>query len=336
MKRNETHTLICDYLDALGVPHTEDYTNTQFAAMPFHTMFGLLKLLETYGIKSEGYYLEDKNEIIKISSPFIARTPKGMVIVTKVLPDKIEYLTQGVPETVTFDEFLRGWSGYVFLSYPADDAKEPDYALHARIEFFMKAKRWVLLACAVFLFLYLFVANGLYRHVSAYFISAIDLAGLYFTYLLVQKSLHFHNDAADRVCGVLQAGGCDDILDMKASKFFGLFGWSEVGFSYFSVSLITLLLLPQMLPWLALCNVCCLPFTFWSIWYQRFRAHKWCTLCVSVQGSLWLLFFSYLFGGWLKEAWPLSWNFVALGVAYLGVMLAINALMPLIENDKDK
>lgn len=336
MNRNETHTLICDYLDAMGIPHTDGYTNTQFEAMPFQTMFGLLKLLETYGIKSEGYYLEDKNEIIKISSPFIARTPKGMVIVTKVLPDKIEYLTQGVPETVAFDEFLKSWSGYVFLSYPADYAKEPDYALHARIEFFMKAKRWVLLACAVSLFLYLFVVNGLYRYVSAYFISAIDLAGLYLTYLLVQKSLHFHNNAADRVCGVLQAGGCDDILDMKASKFFGLFGWSEVGFSYFSVSLLTLLLLPQMLPWLALCNVCCLPFTFWSIWFQRFRAHKWCTLCVSVQGSLWLLFFSYLFGGWLKEAWPLSWNFVALGVAYLGVMLAINALMPLIENDKVK
>ena len=30
-------------------------------------------------------------------------------------------------------------------------------------------------------------------------------------------------------------------------------------------------------------------------------------------------------------AWPLSWNFVALGVAYLGVMLAINAIMPLLE-----
>ena len=92
-----------------------------------------------------------------------------------------------------------------------------------------------------------------------------------------------------------------------------------------------MLLLPQMLPWLALCNLCCLPFSFWSIWYQRFKAHKWCTLCVSVQASLWLLFFSYLFGGWLKMAWPLSWNFVALGVAYLGVMLAINAIMPLLE-----
>lgn len=331
-KGQETHTLICDYLSALGVPYTEDYANRQFESMPFHTMFGFLKLLESYGIKSEGYNLEDKNEIVKITTPFIARTPAGLVIVTGVTPDSVEYLTQGVPEKVGIDEFLKGWNGNVFLSYPSANAREPEYALHARIEFFMKAKRWVLMACAIFLLLYLFVCNGLYRHVSAYFITAIDLAGLYFTYLLVQKSMHIQNHAADRVCGVLQAGGCDDILDMKASKFFGLFGWSEVGFSYFSVSLMTMLLFPDMLPSLALCNICCLPFTFWSIWYQRFKAHKWCTLCVSVQASLWLLFFSYLFGGWTKQAWPPTWSFVALGVSYIAVMLAINALMPLIEN----
>lgn len=328
-------TLITDYLEALGVPYTEDYSNQQFEAMPFKTLFGFLKLLEKYGIKSEGYHLDDKSEILKIQTPFIATTPKGVVIVTSVKPDSVEYLTQGVAEAATMQEFQEGWSGDVMLSYPTAESKEPDYTKNSRIEFFMKAKRWVLLACTLFLLLYLFIGNGLYHYVSAYFIAAFDLGGIYFTYLLVQKSAHFKNAAADRVCGVLQAGGCDDILDMKASKFFGLFGWSEVGFSYFTVSLMTMLLFPSMLPWLALCNVCCLPFTFWSIWYQRFRAHKWCTLCVSVQASLWLLFFSYLFGGWLKEAWPPSWSFIALGVSYVAVMLGINALMPLIENKKN-
>ncbi|MDE6444626.1 MAG: vitamin K epoxide reductase family protein, partial [Muribaculaceae bacterium] len=171
-----------------------------------------------------------------------------------------------------------------------------------------------------------------YMRGSTVGITVIDMAGLYFTYLLVQKSVKIHNPAADRVCGVLQAGGCDSILKTSASKFFGLFGWSEVGFAYFSVSLLTLLLLPGMLPWLALCNLICLPFTAWSIWYQRFRAHKWCTLCVCVQGSLWLLFFCYCFGGWLGMAWPLSPLVLPLGAAYIAVMLALNAVMPLIEN----
>ncbi|MBD5234186.1 MAG: vitamin K epoxide reductase family protein [Bacteroidales bacterium] len=329
------HSLINDYLHCLGVPHTFDYSEKRVRNIPFKTMFGFSKLLEEYGIESEAYLLEDKTEIQKLTPPFLANTAAGEVIVTEVSPSEISYLTEGVAEKVASERFMEAWDGRVLLSFPSPDACEPDYATHARIEFFMRAKKWVLGFCAVYLFLYLFIKNGIYEHISTTLIAAIDLGGLYFTYLLVQKSVKIHNPAADRVCGVLQAGGCDSILETKASKFFGIFGWSEVGFAYFSVSLAALMLLPQMLPWLALCNLCCLPFTFWSIWYQRFKAHKWCTLCVCVQGSLWLIFFNYLFGGWLKLAWPISANFFALGIAYLGVMLALNAIMPLIEKSSN-
>ena len=153
--------------------------------------------------------------------------------------------------------------------------------------------------------------------------------------MLVQKSVKIKNAAADRVCGVLEAGGCDSVLEMKASKFFGIFGWSEVGFAYFSVSLLTLLMFPEWIKYLAACNVCCLPFTFWSIWYQKFRAKVWCTLCVSVQASLWLLFFCYLGGGWLKDIFPLRIEFFVLGMTYLTVLLGLNRLLPLIDRSED-
>lgn len=330
-KAVSNHTLIGDYLELLGVPHTEKYSAQRFSTMPFPTMFGLMKLLEEYGVSSEGYHLNDKSEIDKIEPPFIAKTAGGYAIVTEVGADNIGYVSQGVSETVPREEFLSAWDGDVLLSFPSPTAAEPDFKLHERLDFFTRAKKWVLAAGLAALFIYAFIVNGLYHHASVILIAAIDLCGLYVTYMLVQKSLKIHNSAADKVCGVLQAGGCDDILATKASKFFGLFGWSEVGFAYFSVSLLTLLLFPTMLPWLALCNVCCLPFTVWSIWYQRFRAHKWCTLCVIVQCSLWLLFFCYSFGGWLSMAWPPAINFVVLGLTYLTVMLAVNAIMPLIE-----
>lgn len=327
------HSLICDYLDALGVPHTDCYSNKQVESMPFKTMFGFTKLLESYGLKSEGYLLEDKTEISKITPPFIARTPKGYVIVTGQDDNSVCYLTEGIPETIPKAEFFNAWDGNVILSYPDEKSCEPEYGLHSRIEFAMKAKKWVLWICTIALFAYFFITRGLYSNISTILIAAIDLAGLYFTYLLVQKSANIHNAAADKVCGVLQEGGCDDILKTSAAKFFGLFGWSEVGFAYFSVSLLSMLFFPSTLPWLALCNLCCLPFTFWSIWYQKFRAHSWCTLCVSVQASLWLLFLCYLFGGWLRQAWPLKLPFFVLGVAYVTVLLGLNAIMPLITKE---
>lgn len=332
--RSPDSSLLSDWLTLLGVGHTHDYTLDKEKSMPFKTWFGLSRALEDYGVESEAFYLAEKNAIKDLTLPFIAHTAGtggGNVIVTSIDGDKVKYISLGQPEQTSLSRFIEAWDGNVFLSRTKEGASEPNLGLHRRLGFFKKSKKWVLLVCMIALFVYAFVANGLYEYVSAYFIMAIDLGGLYVTYLLVQKSLKIHNPKADRFCGVLQAGGCDDVLATSASKFFGLFGWSEVGFAYFSVSLLALLMFPHSLPSLALCNMCCLPFTVWSIWYQRFKAKRWCTLCVTVQCSLWLLFFSYLAGGWVDKSLPINIDFFVLGTAYVGVMLLINSLMPLIE-----
>lgn len=195
---------------------------------------------------------------------------------------------------------------------------------------------WALLAA---IFAYFFVTNGIYRQWSTVALTAFDLLGLWLTAMLMQKTLKIKSKAADHVCGILQAGGCDSILELKASSFFGIFKWSEVGFAYFSVSLAALLAFPGSIGALALCNVCCLPFTAWSIWYQKFRAKAWCTLCVSVQATLWLLFLCYLLGGWLSQALPLRLPTLVLAACYGATLLAINRFdnfkNPNIDNETD-
>lgn len=330
-------TIFSDFLAALGVEKfTPGYSDKRFKDMPFKSLFGLSKLLEEYGIANEALHLDSPDEVTALSVPFIAHTAKGFVIVTALDPaaSTITYLTQGTPETMPLDDFKRAWDGVVLLAYPDEKSIEPDYSAHKRDLFIAGAKKWVLAIGVIALFLYLFISNGLYRSWSTWCIAAVDIFGLWLTYMLVQKSVKIKNVAADRVCGVLQAGGCDSVLEMKASKFFGIFGWSEVGFAYFSVSLLTLLMFPQWISYLALCNACCLPFTFWSIWYQKFRAKVWCTLCVSVQASLWLLFFCYLGGGWFSGIFPLRIEFFVLGVTYLTVLLGLNRLLPLIDKSE--
>ncbi len=251
-------SLLSDWLTLLGVGHTLDYTLEKEKAIPFKTWFGLSRVLEDYGVESQAFYYEDKNAIKNVPVPFIAHTAGaagGYIIVTAIDGDKVEYLSLGQPESTTLQRLIDAWDGNVFLSHPKEGSAEPDLGLHRRLDFFKKSKKWVLLLCVVALLIYAFITNGLYRYISTYFITAIDLGGLYVTYLLVQKSLKIHNPKADRFCGVLQAGGCDDILATSASKFFGLFGWSEVGFAYFSVSLLALLMFPGSLPSLALCNI---------------------------------------------------------------------------------
>ena len=55
-----------------------------------------------------------------------------------------------------------------------------------------------------------------------------------------------------------QPKGCGRVLDDASSKLFGLYPWCEIGLTYFSVSLVTLLVAPEYTRWLAAFAVCCL------------------------------------------------------------------------------
>lgn len=330
----DTPDLFNDLLKELDVPHTAGFARQSFDSMTFKSWFGLSKLLREYGVECAGFRLDDVGAMSGLTVPFLASTKDGTIIVTAVGGDSVTYLTQGVRETLPLEKLKGVFTGEVLLLSKLSNAAEPDYCSHRRDLFFGKAKKVCLALGVLFLFIFLFISNGLYKQVSTVLLTLLDIGGLYLTFMLVQKSLKIHNPHADAVCSVLDEGGCDSILETKASTFFGIFGWSEVGFAYFSVSLLCLLIFPQWIGYLALCNLCCLPFSFWSIWYQKFRAKKWCTLCVSVQATLWLLFFCYWGGGFLHEMFPLRIEFFVLGATYITVLLAINRLSPLIQNNE--
>ena len=326
------HTLVSDFLTVLKVPFTKDYTKQRFETMPFKTLFGVGQLLKEYGVSTEAYTLSDKNELSKVPMPFIAGTKGGMVIVTSVNPDSIDYLSQGVREVMPTEAFMQAWTGMVFCARVLPGAKEPDYASHLRTIFINSAKKTLLWVLAVALVIYLYVVNGLWKEWSVWALTAIDIFGIWITYMLVQKSLSIKNPMADKVCGVIQEGGCDKILKTSASTFFGIFSWSEVGFTYFGVSLLAMLISPATIHWLSIINICCLPFTVWSISYQKFVAKHWCTLCICVKASLCLQFICYLLGGWMKPVFPLDLGFFALGATFVMVLLALNKVLPHFTN----
>lgn len=301
--------------------------------MTFKSLFGLAHLLKDYGVDSRGLNVADKAEMLKLAPPFLAQAANGVfVIVTGIGDGRVTYDSLGEIQSVPYTRFEDAMNGNVLVAFPDARSAEPGYASHRLTEVVARLSGYALALAALAVFVYFFVTRGIYAHVSTVLLTVFDLVGLYFSFLLLQKSLNIRTRAGDRVCGVLQKGGCDSIMSMKVSKLFGVFSWSEVGFGYFGISLITLLVFPHMWSSLALCNVCCLPYTVWSIWYQRFRAHKWCTLCVGVQTTLWLLFFCYLGGGHFHGAFPLKVDTFVLVAVYVTAVLALNLLMRFFKN----
>lgn len=326
MKKGDT--IFSLFLESLGVPHTPEYSDDRFRNMTFKSLFGFSRLLKEYGIDNEAYQIADKLEIDRLDTPFMAQGNQKFVIVTSVTPDSVTYLTETGPVVSTRDNFFRRWNGVVLVAYPDENSIEPDYAAHRRAMIIDAAKKWILIASAAIIALYLFISSGLYADWSDVALLATNGAGLYVSYLLMLKTLNIKSRSADRACGFIETHGCDHVLSSAMSSFMGIFKWSEVGLAYFSVSLMTLLVFPEYTNYLAFLNLFCLPYSFWSVWYQKTRAKAWCTLCLSVQALLWLSFFCYLGGGHIRDIFPLRPEVFILGLSYLTALLAINRLSP--------
>lgn len=328
-------TIFTRFLADLGVPHTRAWSDSQFRGMTFKSLYGLSHLLTTYNIKNKGVRFEDKAKVASLPVPFLAQTKAGIFVIVKdISPEKnlVEYDSYGASLKVSLQDFINAWNVIVLLAFPDENSREPEYAAHRLKDAVSAFASYALLIGFISLFLYFFVTRRVYAGFSTVLIAALDCIGLFFSFLLVQKTLNIHTAVSAKVCGVLEEGGCDSITSSKAAKLFGVFSWSEVGFGYFGVSLATLLVFPDMWPALALCNVCCLPYTCWSIWYQKFKERHWCTLCVGVQTTLWLLFFCYLGGGWLNRAFPINGGFPLMIFVYLLTVLAINKLLEIFTN----
>lgn len=321
-------TIFSLFLESLGVPHTPEYSDDRFRNMTFKSLFGFSRLLKEYGIDNEAYQIADKLEIDRLDTPFMAQGNQKFVIVTSVTPDSVTYLTETGPVVSTRDNFFRRWNGVVLMAYPDENSIEPDYAAHRRAMIIDTAKKWILIASAAIIALYLFISSGLYADWSDVALLATNGAGLYVSYLLMLKTLNIKSRSADRACGFIETHGCDHVLSSAMSSFMGIFKWSEVGLAYFSISLMTLLVFPEYTNYLAFLNLFCLPYSFWSVWYQKTRAKAWCTLCLSVQALLWLSFFCYLGGGHIRDIFPLRPEVFILGLSYLTALLAINRLSP--------
>lgn len=326
-------SLFSDFLTALGVKHTEDYSDRRFEEMPFQSMFGLAKLLNEYGVGTAGVKVDagaKSDAIINFATPFLIDTPNGFLIITKCNGNDITYMSNQKVFTVPKLELINSWNGITLLAEADSQSIEPGFGRHHIAEVAKSIKYCALIFLSIALTGFAMWRNGQYSHWAAWLLIVLDFCGVLFSWMLVQKSLGIKNAAAEAVCSVLEEGGCDQLARSEASSFMGIFKWSEVGLAYFSVSLIALLLFPSLLPALAAINILCLPYTVWSIAYQKFKAKVWCTLCVSVQITLWLLFAAYLIGGWTEQIFPLTTNFVidfiALGCVYVATLLGINRL----------
>ena len=329
----------CAFLGILGVRYTESFSDQYFNEHPHkYNSFGLSKMLSDYGVYNVATRIPDKEQDLpEIETPFIAQFGGDFAAVYKVASDNVSFLWKNANHVLPVAKFIESWTGIVLLAESSEKSVEPDYKEHRKTEQISLLKNIAFFSACGLIAVFAYIHNIYYSNLGITLLLAVNFAGLYISWLLLLKQMHIQSQYADKICSLFKQKDCNNVLESKAAKLFGIFGWSEIGFGYFSTNIILLLLSPALLPAIALINIFTLPFTLWSAWYQKTQAKQWCMLCLIVLVLLWTIFIIDLLFGYLRipelnYREPVS--LIVAGCCYFVFILGMNLLVPKLNTDE--
>lgn len=322
--------VLTSMLTLLNVKHTERFSNKYFNEHPHkYNLFGLSKMLSDYGVDNAGVKIENKTEdIMNIETPFVAHMGGDFVLVYNVSDKDVKYRNGNLKINVSQETFCNSWTGIVLLVDANRDSIEPNYKENWRKELLQLGLKFSLILAIFLLLIIIFINNHSYSNIGLSISLVINIIGAYTGFLLVQKQLKIHSSYSDKICSLFKQADCNNILESDAAKLWGVFGWSEIGFSYFLSNIIILVFVPHLIPYYTIINICTLPYTVWSISYQKFKAKQWCILCLIVQLILWSIFVVNLIFQFIQTPVFDLLNIIVLISIYLISFLTITLLIP--------
>ncbi|QEM06502.1 thioredoxin domain-containing protein [Mucilaginibacter rubeus] len=272
----------------------------------YPSLLALNDVLNNYGINSAAYRISP-DELFDVPCPFIAHSPKKgqeFLLVKKLTADTVT--VSGISKKdiqMPLVEFKNILDGVVLVPEEVNNIKYANASMYDDVaQWFSAAVLIILLICLLILNKELF---NIWRVIATILVKSCGLA---VSVMLLIQSIDKKNPLIQAICSGKGKGkvNCNSILSSDAANVFEGLSWSEVGFFYFAGTWLTLLMSganQAVVHILALANVCSLPYTIYSIYYQARVAKQWCVFCCTVQALLWLEFI--LLSKVLKE--PATW-----------------------------
>ncbi|MFT6961811.1 MAG: putative membrane protein [Flammeovirgaceae bacterium] len=278
------------YLNSQAIPFTSHFLNS----LPQNSLSALSNILFDYKIPNMIVRLEAE-DLTDIPYPAIAYLADGEFVILENLADnKIHYQhpkTGSVSESLA--EFSEKWSGITILAEPDSNSKEPNYKANKKAE-----KLGVFRKSALVFIALLIIGFTIFNFQNLVFtgMAFLKVIGIGFSVLLLIAQSDQSNSLVQKLCNTSKKTSCQTVLDSKASNLFGWLSLSELGLVYFSGGFLVLLFSSfsvgsiQIFPFLAWLSVLALPYTLFSVYYQKFVVKQWCPLCLGVLVLLWLEF----------------------------------------------
>lgn len=236
-------------------------------------------------------------ELTNMPAPFIVHGVTNVdlfLFITKATAESVQIIDEkGKEESIKKEDFEKMWDGNILIidNLPG----KINIPSKSKLDLFIKlAKYPFLILCLVALCTYSLILKGV-GDILFYVYLLVLLGGLGTSILLFIEQIDKYNVHIKRLCssnGSKSNIDCSSILDFKDAYFMGLASWSDIGFVYFTSLLTILLVLPfgTSQAFINILSLFSIGYVCYSLFYQKFVAQKWCTLCLSVQTIFIFLF----------------------------------------------
>ena len=238
--------MVCLVMQQLHVPYTKKYARNIYLQHPDrNNLWGISDLLALYDISNVSISMSDKEDIDRLSVPFLAEFSQDLVLVTQCNSDFVEIVWKNSLVKIARQQFFRSWTGVVTLLEKTEQSAEPNYVLHLKqqrkeqIESFLF---WTFLAIVT---VFGFVNKG--YAVSPWLIGALllNVCGAVVCALLTIQHINRGGGVVDKICSVFTKANCHQVLDSRESRVAG-YHLSEIGLAFFVTNVSAFCILPDV------------------------------------------------------------------------------------------
>ena len=319
-------------LQFLKVPVTKKRLRNLIREQLYHgSIRTVTEVLWELNIESKVFQLEEE-DILLLEYPIIVhfKDDKNRFVVVIEFQDKqIKYYDPVTNKFIVEKKclFFEKWSGTVLIPFTDEQSGDSEH-----VESLKKERDQKLIntginvgiaICIVLLLIQVIYIHPLNVGVWSVLFS-IKLIALLVVSQIVKIELGESNALITKIC---KTTDCGKVLHSKASRLFSWLTMGDIGVIYFGSGTLLLIFAPfisglaSIVYLLFFFNLFTLPYTLFSISYQRFVLKTWCPFCFSVMGILWIEFFLGLTVRWI-EVFPLSHSILLL-FSFTGIVITI-------------
>ena len=303
-------------LHCLHVPVTNERLQTLINEQFYHgSVRAISEVLSDLNVESKAYQL-DEEDIFLIACPFIAHfndDENRFVVVVELQDKQIKFYDPVTNKYIVEEKrlFFEKWTGTVLIPFTDEQSGDPEYT-----ESLKKERERKLVNLGVFAGIsvsaVLLLIQAIHNHPQNVGIwsvlFSVKIIALLVVSQIVKIELGESNTLITKIC---KTTDCGKVLHSKASKLFSWLTMGDIGVIYFGSGTLLLIIAPfiseliSIVHLLFFLNLFTLPYTLFSISFQRFVLKTWCPFCLSVMGLLWIEFFLNFTVPWIK-VFPLS------------------------------